>query len=106
MSLLFVDNANFTQEVKESEVPVLVDFYADWCMPCRMISPVIEKLAKKYEGKLKVAKLDVDKSGALAAEFQVSGIPTVILFKNGEAVDRFSGALPEGAIEDFIKKNT
>ncbi len=106
MSLLHIDESNFSQEVKDSDIPVLVDFYADWCGPCRMIGPVIEKLAGKYEGKVKVAKLDVDKAGSIAAQFQVSGIPTVIMFKDGEAVDRFSGALPEPAIEDFISKNS
>ncbi|MFW5808144.1 MAG: thioredoxin [Spirochaetota bacterium] len=106
MSLLHIDDSNFEKEVAQSEIPVLVDFYADWCGPCRMIGPVIEKLAGKYDGKVKIAKLDVDKYGSLAAQYQVSGIPTVIMFKNGEAVDRFSGALPEPAIDDFISRNS
>lgn len=106
MSLLHIDDSNFESEVKNSDIPVLVDFYADWCGPCRMIGPVIEKLAGKYEGKVKIAKLDVDKAGAIAAQYQVSGIPTVIMFKGGEAVDRFSGALPEPAIDNFISKNS
>ncbi|MDA3900388.1 MAG: thioredoxin [Spirochaetes bacterium] len=106
MSLLHLNSDNFKKEVEESELPVLVDFYADWCGPCRMIAPVIEKLAGKYEGKVKIAKLDVDSASDIAQKFDVSGIPTVILFKNGKAADRFSGALPENAIDDFISRNS
>ncbi|HRX16434.1 MAG TPA: thioredoxin [Spirochaetota bacterium] len=106
MSLLHLNGDNFKSEVEDSDVPVLVDFYADWCGPCRMIAPVIEKLAGKYSGKVKVAKLDVDNASDLAQRFDVSGIPTVILFKGGKPVDRFSGALPENAIDDFISRNS
>lgn len=106
MGLLHLDNTNFENEVIKSDIPVLVDFYADWCGPCRMIAPVIESLAEKYAGKVKVAKLDVDKAGEIAQKYDVSGIPTVILYKGGEAVDRFSGALPENAIDDFILRNS
>jgi thioredoxin 1 len=106
MSLLNVDTANFENEVLKSDVPVMVDFYADWCGPCRMITPVMEKLAEKYDGKVKVAKLNVDNAGDIAAKYGVSGIPTVIIFKSGEDVDRFSGALPQNAIEDFVDRNS
>lgn len=105
MSLLHVDLANFESEVEKSDIPVLVDFYADWCGPCKMITPVMEKLAEKYEGTVKITKLNVDNAGELAERYGVSGIPTVILFKNGQDVDRFSGALPEAAIESFLEKN-
>ena len=106
MNATQLTDGNFNSEVKNSKVPVLVDFYADWCGPCRMLSPIIEKLAKKYEGKVKVYKLNVDEAGVTAGKYNVSSIPTVIMFKNGNFVDQFMGAIPEPMIEDFIKKNT
>jgi thioredoxin 1 len=105
MSVTLLDNGSFNTEVKSSKLPVLVDFYADWCGPCRSLSPVIEKLAKKYEGKLKVCKINVDEADEIAGTYNVSSIPTVMLFQNGRVVDQFLGALPEPLIEDFIKKN-
>jgi thioredoxin 1 len=105
MSTLHVDDVNFTEEVAGSKTPVLVDFYADWCGPCRMIGPVIEELAGKYSGKLKVCKVNVDQAGAVAQKYGISSIPTVILFKNGKPVDQFLGALPKQMIENFIEKN-
>ncbi len=86
---------NFEQEVVKSEVPVLVDFWAEWCMPCRMLAPTIEKLAKEYEGKVKVGKLDTDANRDVSLKFGISAIPTVILFKGGEVVQRFVGLRPE-----------
>ncbi len=104
MSLVHVDNANFEKEVLQSDKPVVVDFYADWCGPCRMITPIMESLAKKLEN-VKFCKLNVDDAPAIAEKYDVAGIPTVILFKSGNNVNQFSGALPEAAIEDFINKN-
>jgi thioredoxin 1 len=86
---------NFEQEVLRSDVPVLVDFWAEWCMPCRMLAPTIEKLAKEYAGKVKVGKVDTDSNRDTALKFSISNIPTVILFRNGQASQRFVGLRPE-----------
>lgn len=86
---------NFEQEVVKSSVPVLVDFWAEWCMPCRMLAPTIEKIANEYSGKVTVGKVDTDASRDVSLKFGISAIPTVILFKNGEIVQRFVGLRPE-----------
>jgi len=101
---LLVNDSNFEEEVLKSDLPVLVDFFADWCGPCRMISPLIEELAQEYEGKMKICKANVDNAQALATQYGVSSIPTVVFFKNGEQVDQFKGALPKENIEEYIKK--
>ena len=105
MSLVHVNNSNFEQEVVKSEKPVLVDFYADWCGPCRKIGPAIEKFADQYASEMKICKLNVDNAGEIAAKYGVSGIPAVLFFKNGEVVDNFVGAIPAESIEQYIKKN-
>jgi len=85
---------SFQEMVKESELPVLADFWADWCGPCRMLGPVIKQIAEEYKGKLKVVKVNVDEKPQVAGAYQIQGIPTVILFKNGEIAHRMVGALP------------
>jgi thioredoxin 1 len=85
---------NFDQEVLQSAEPVLVDFWATWCPPCRLIAPTIEALADEYQGRVKVAKLDVDEHGELAGRYGVRSIPTLLLFKGGEVVEQRVGALP------------
>lgn len=87
--------ANFEAEVLGSELPVLVDFYADWCGPCKMMAPVIEKLASEYDGKLKVGKLNVDEAMPVAQKYRVASIPNFIIFKNGEPMANFIGAMSE-----------
>ncbi len=100
-----ITDENFDQEVKNSKGLVLVDFYADWCMPCRMLSPTIEQLAKDYGGKVKVGKLDVDKNSNAAAAFSVTGIPTIMLFKDGEPVERLVGLQTADALKSVIDKH-
>ena len=90
MELVITKN-NFEEEVLKSEQPVLVDFWATWCGPCRMLAPVLEEVAKEYDGKIKVGKVNVDDEMDLAIKFRVEVIPTLILFKNGEVVKRISG---------------
>ncbi len=91
----------FESEVMESESAVLVDFWAPWCMPCRMLGPTIDELATDYAGKAKIVKVNVDENQPLAAKYGVQGIPTLVIFKAGEAVDRIIGAHPK---EDIAKK--
>ena len=90
-TVLEVNDANFQEEVLNSDRPVLVDFWAEWCMPCRMLAPTIEELAEEYQGKVKVAKLDTDAAREAPMQFGISAIPTVILFNNGEVVQKFVG---------------
>ena len=96
-------DANFETEVLKSDLPVLVDFWAEWCGPCKMIAPTIEQLAGEYEGKLKVGKIDVDVHQQMAMKYNVRGIPTLLIFKNGEPAGMQVGAKPKGALADWIK---
>ncbi len=95
--------SNYDEEVAKSDVPVLIDFWAEWCMPCKMIAPVLAEISDEYAGRLKVGKLDVDSEGDLAMQFSVQSIPTLILIKGGEEVGRKVGALPKPAIEELFK---
>ena len=99
-----ITNDNFQAEVEQSDLPVLIDFWAEWCMPCKMVAPVVEELAQAYDGKLKVGKVDVDAEGDLAARFNVMSIPTIIVFKGGEVVGQRVGAVPRPAIEELFKE--
>ena len=94
---------NFEQEVLNSDVPVMIDFWATWCMPCKMLAPVIEELAEEANGAYKVGKIDVDRSPSLAAQFGVMSIPTVIVFKNGEAAEKSVGVVPKNQLEAMLK---
>jgi thioredoxin 1 len=104
-NVITLTKENFEQEVINSDKPILVDFWATWCGPCRMIAPVIDELAEEYEGKVKVAKVDVDKESDLAATFKVMSIPTVILFKDGQIVDTSMGARPKQYFDDLLNNN-
>ena len=95
---LAITDDTFQNEVLDSEQPVLVDFWADWCGPCRMIAPSVEQIAEDYDGTIKVGKVDVDDNPAIPGRYGIVGIPTLMLFKNGEVVERITGALPKDAI--------
>lgn len=101
MALAFTDN-NFENEVINSDVPVVVDFYADWCGPCKMMAPVIDQLATDYQGKAKIGKLNVDENGVTAQKYRVMSIPTLLIIKNGQVVDTVVGAVPKQQLEAKI----
>ena len=95
-------DTNFESEVLQSDQPVLVDFWAEWCMPCRMLAPTIDKIADAYEGKVKVGKVDTDSCREVAMKYQISAIPTVILFKNGQVAQKFVGLKQEREFKEAI----
>ena len=103
MAELVLTSDNFKTEVLESEIPVLVDFWASWCGPCKMLGPVISQIAEEYEGKVKVGKVNVDDEEELAMEYGIQSIPTVLFFKGGEVVEQSLGFKPKAFIEDLIK---
>jgi thioredoxin 1 len=96
---------NFKSEVLDSDVPVLVDFWAVWCGPCKMLAPTIDQLATEFEGKAKVGKVNVDDNQQLAAQFGIMSIPTVIIFKGGKVVEQFIGVQPKGVYVDALNKH-
>jgi thioredoxin 1 len=100
-----VTEDTWEQEVLKSDTPVLVDFWAQWCGPCRMVAPVLDQIADEMDGKVRVVKLDVDANQQIAYQFQVSSIPTFILFKDGQMADRMMGAMPKAAFQSFIDRN-
>ena len=103
MKPIEVTDANFESEVIKSEKPVLVDFWAEWCGPCRQIAPALEELAAQYKGKLTVAKINIDESPETPGRYGVRGIPTLMIFRNGELASTKVGAAPKSAIESWIK---
>jgi thioredoxin 1 len=99
-----VTKSNFEAEVVKSTVPVLADFWAEWCGPCRVISPILSDLAKSYKDKLKIAKINVDKEPEIAMQFNITSIPTLLFFKQGQMVKQQIGAVPRQALEKMVKE--
>lgn len=95
---------NFENEVIESDIPVLVDFWAPWCSPCKMIAPAIEEIEQEYKGKIKVGKLNIDDARSLATQYQVMSIPTIAIFKDGEIVDKVVGVVGKDELEEKVKE--
>jgi thioredoxin 1 len=99
-----VTKDNFKQEVLDAGIPVLVDLWAPWCMPCKMVEPILDKLAEDLNGKIKVVRVNVDEEPELAAEYNIVSIPTLLVFKRGELVDKKVGAVPRPVIDEMIKQ--
>ena len=97
-----ITDENFQQEVLNSETPVLVDFWADWCQPCKMIAPLVEQIAEEYDGKVKIGKLDVDSNQQTSQAMGIRGIPALIIFNNGKPVDQIIGVVPKSIIQKKI----
>ncbi len=100
---LILTDQNFPEEVLKSQKPILVDFWAEWCMPCQMIAPILQEIAEEFGEKIKIGKLDVDKNPLIPATFSIDAIPALILFKNGKIVQRFTGVQAKQVIEEAIK---
>ncbi len=105
MATVKVDKSNFEQSVLQSSEPVVVDFWAEWCGPCKMIAPALEEISSELAGKVKIAKLNIDENQELAAQFGVRSIPTLMLFKGGEVADMKVGAAPKTALSSWISGN-
>ena len=103
MAEVILTQNNFEEEVLKSDIPVLVDFWASWCGPCKMLAPTIAEIAKEYEGKVKVCKLNIDDDSSVAIKYGIASIPTVVLFKNGEVADKSVGFVPKATIENMLK---
>ena len=104
-NIIEVTKDNFEQQVINSDKPILVDFWASWCGPCRAVAPIMEELAGEFEGKAVVAKVNVDEQGELAAKFRVMSIPTVMLFKGGQMMEKIIGARPKEEFSELLTKN-
>jgi thioredoxin 1 len=104
-TLFHVTDEKFNDEVLQSDLPVLVDFWAPWCGPCRSIAPAVEELAKEYSGRIKVGKMNVDENSQTPSSFGIRGIPTLILFKGGKAVDKVVGAVPKNKLKAMIEES-
>jgi len=99
-----VTDTTFEQEVKNSSIPVLVDFWAPWCGPCRKIAPIIDEIAEEFQDRIKVVKLNTDENIKTAQEYSISGIPSILIFKNGEAVERLVGLMQKSSLQSSIEK--
>ena len=102
--ILDVTDASFENEILKSETPVLIDFWAEWCAPCRAIAPIVKDIATRYSGKVKVVKMNIDENPGTPGRYGVRAIPTVLAFKNGAVVGQITGARPKSAFEDMVQK--
>jgi len=99
-----ISDSTFDSEVLKSDIPVIVDFWAPWCGPCKMIAPILEELANEHEGKVKIAKMDVDQNTQIASQFKIMSIPSLLFFKDGKLVDQVVGALPKAQLASHLEK--
>ena len=104
-TVLHVGDSDFAEQVLQSDVPVLVDFWAEWCGPCRMLGPILEEVAKEMQGKVKIVKVNVDENQEIPTQHGVRGIPTLILFKDGKVIANKVGAMPKAALIQFLNDN-
>jgi thioredoxin 1 len=104
MSAAPVTDSSFQQEVLNSEIPVLVDFWAPWCGPCRMVAPVVEEISEQYDGKVKVVKVNTDENPSIASQYGIRSIPTLMIFKGGQRVDMVVGAVPKTTLASTLEK--
>lgn len=102
--VIHLTDDSFTAEIINSDLPAFVDFWAPWCGPCKMVGPIIEELAEEYDGKVKIAKLNVDENQKTPAQYGVRSIPTLIMFKDGKSIDQMVGAVSKAKMEEMIKK--
>lgn len=103
--IIHLTDGSFENDVLKAEGPILVDFWAEWCGPCKMIAPILDEIAEEFEGKLTITKLNIDQSPATAPKYGIRGIPTLLLFKNGEVAATKVGALSKGQLKDFLNAN-
>ncbi|ANS40653.1 thioredoxin TrxA [Serratia inhibens] len=103
--IIHLTDSSFNTDVLQAEGPILVDFWAEWCGPCKMIAPILDEIAVEFEGKLTITKLNIDQNPATAPKFGIRGIPTLLLFKNGEVAATKVGALSKGQLKDFLNAN-
>lgn len=106
MATVKIDSSNFQSDVLGAQGPVVVDFWAEWCGPCKMIAPALEELSEELDGSVTIAKVNIDENPDIAAQFGVRSIPTLYMFKGGQMVDQMVGAAPKGKLSDWIKNTT
>ncbi|NEQ43970.1 MAG: thioredoxin [Leptolyngbya sp. SIOISBB] len=104
MAAVQVSDSSFKQDVLESEIPVLVDFWAPWCGPCRMVAPVVDEISEQYDGQVKVVKLNTDENPSVASQYGIRSIPTLMIFKDGQRVDMVVGAVPKTTLANTLEK--
>lgn len=103
--VVVLTKGNFEEEVVNSDKPVIIDYWASWCGPCRMVAPIMEELSEEYDGKAKICKVNVDEEGELAAKFRIMSIPTIMLYKNGEMIERIVGARSKDEFKKLLDQN-